>query len=345
MIKKTLAFFDHAPHKVTKSTYFLRDVLKKNFKLTDMWDDSWDINDDKTIEEFNKFDVVLFFQELPEIRELRKIRSKIIWVPMYDAVVWWPYTKWLLLSTVTMKVISFSSTLADKLRKLNYDVLPVQFYVNPDNYPIITEENKINIFYWQRRNIDIESVVRKFKEEDVGEIWIKIWPDKGVDKLQLSDGFLKKYKVNYWTAEFGIDREKGYFETVAKCNVFVAPRKYEGIGWSIMEGMAMGMVLVAHDKPVMNEYIVNGINGFLIETMKEQITFEDVKMMGVNMKEKFYQGYLNWQGQQIEIANFIDSKMNNTNKVKYEDSSLFRVWNLMNSIVANFRFSIFLNEK
>ena len=76
MNKQSLAFVDHSYHKRTKSTYFLRDILEKEFFITDLWDETWEGGGMPPIESINKFDYVLFFQVLPEIKELRKIVKK-----------------------------------------------------------------------------------------------------------------------------------------------------------------------------------------------------------------------------------------------------------------------------
>jgi len=60
-------------------------------------------------------------------------------------------------------------------------------------------------------------------------------------------------------------KREQYLKDLVKHNVYVAPRRFEGIGMSFLEAMAMGMCVVAENQPTANEYIVSGQNGILFE--------------------------------------------------------------------------------
>ena len=57
---------------------------------------------------------------------------------------------------------------------------------------------------------------------------------------------------------------KQYLEHLSKCNIFIVPRLYEGIGLTFLEAMASGMVVLSSNFPTMNEYIQNNINGIFL---------------------------------------------------------------------------------
>ena len=56
-----------------------------------------------------------------------------------------------------------------------------------------------------------------------------------------------------------------YLARLASCGVVLAPRRKEGIGMAFLEAMAMGKCVVAHDDATMNEYIVDGESGLLVD--------------------------------------------------------------------------------
>ena len=55
-----------------------------------------------------------------------------------------------------------------------------------------------------------------------------------------------------------------YMDHLSRCNIFIAPRLYEGIGLTFLEAMANGMVVLSPNSPTMNEYIQNNINGVFL---------------------------------------------------------------------------------
>ena len=46
-----------------------------------------------------------------------------------------------------------------------------------------------------------------------------------------------------------------YLSLFEKCNVFIAPRKKEGIGITIVEAISKGMFVVGYNDSTMNEYV------------------------------------------------------------------------------------------
>ncbi len=62
-----------------------------------------------------------------------------------------------------------------------------------------------------------------------------------------------------------------HLRLLADCNVFLAPRRLEGIGLSILEAMAMGLAVIAPDRPTMNEYIEHGVTGYLYDPKRPQM--------------------------------------------------------------------------
>jgi hypothetical protein len=50
-MKKSIVFVDHSFHKWTLSSVFFREILRENFNIIDIWDDSWNGGKGINIEE------------------------------------------------------------------------------------------------------------------------------------------------------------------------------------------------------------------------------------------------------------------------------------------------------
>lgn len=340
--KPTLVYFDHAPHKRTKSTYFLGEILEKDFYVTTIWDDEWDIDSKKTISEINKYDYVVFIQVLPQIAGLRQITAKIIWVPMLDGVIWWPDIRWQLLSTVPLKIISFSRYLAEIAHKWNIDTLSLQFYLNPETIRSFKPGKEINIFFWQRANLTFKTVRQFINPENVNKLIIRLDQSPGIKKYNPDSSDITAYKADVLEGDIGKDM---HLTRLKECNIFVAPRYYEGIGWSFIEAMSKGMAVVAFDNPTMNEYIHNGVNGYLInENQTGYLDLSSHIQIGLQAGKDCRQGYLKWKAEQKNIPHFIKAEFRGSSTDHPENELFFRLKYYIYSLIADWKFRRFLSK-
>ena len=68
-----------------------------------------------------------------------------------------------------------------------------------------------------------------------------------------------------------------YLSLSEKCNVFIAPRKKEGIGITIVEAISKGMFVVGYNDSTMNEYVSDKKLGFIFdEKTTEKINTKDI---------------------------------------------------------------------
>jgi hypothetical protein len=63
------------------------------------------------------------------------------------------------------------------------------------------------------------------------------------------------------TEQWGSHAE--HLKRIAESQIFIAPRRFEGIGMAFLEAMAMGCVVVAENQATANEYILHGSTGLL----------------------------------------------------------------------------------
>lgn len=93
---------------------------------------------------------------------------------------------------------------------------------------------------------------------------------------------------------------ESYLSSLSQYNVFMAPRRHEGLGMTFLEAMAMGMCVVAEDLPTVNEYIQPGYNGILYrgdrETLYSLHLFEKNRLadLGRNARRRISEIHQKW---------------------------------------------------
>jgi glycosyltransferase involved in cell wall biosynthesis len=103
---------------------------------------------------------------------------------------------------------------------------------------------------------------------------------------------------------------------LAKANIFISPRKKEGIGMSFLEALAMGMCIIANNEATMNEYLKNGENGYLFNLNNGQkINLSHWEEVRENSKKLATEGYGQWLKDKEKINNFISSTFTNKKTV------------------------------
>ena len=307
MIKK-LGYIDHSFHKKTESTDFLRDILREHFDVIDIWDESWNGGASPSVEYINSqnFDHVLFFQSLLPIRELKKIKAKIIWVPMYDGVIGRGKSFWMELSTIKIKIISFSNALSVKLKENSLDVINVKYFPNPNNFKKVLDFSGKKIFFWQRTKLSVLNVKKIIGKQKIDQLILKLDPDPGHKPIFPSEYDIKKYNIKIIQ---GFLSKGEYMKMLSGSNIFVSPRKFEGIGMSFIEAMAMGLAVIAFDNPTMNEYITHNKNGYLFHSRwKRKIDLSNFEEVGENAREYCEDGFKDWENDKSKIIEFINSK-------------------------------------
>jgi glycosyltransferase involved in cell wall biosynthesis len=102
---------------------------------------------------------------------------------------------------------------------------------------------------------------------------------------------------------------KEYLDALQTANVYFAPRLYEGIGMSFIEAMTMGKCVVAVDHPTMNEYVDNGVNGYLYDLRRAQsLDLSTVREMGKKARESCSLGFKRWVAARDMILEFVSAR-------------------------------------
>ncbi len=303
-MKPRLGYIDHSFHKKTRSTYFLRDILSEQFEVVDVWDESWNGGGPLLAEDINahNFDCVVFFQSLPSHNELQKIQAKMMYIPMYDSVYGRGRSFWLELSTVPIKILSFSATLSEIIRQCGLEVLTVQYFFDPMEFHCVDTYVGNRLFFWQRTDFAFPEVKRIIGNQIMERCVLKIDPDPGYRAVLPTEEDMVRYNITLIRGS--ISREE-YLDLLQQSNIFVSSRKTEGIGMSFLEAMSSGLMVVATDRPTMNEYIRDGENGRLLIHGLREIDFSQREAFGRQSRELCKSGYALWKESEKDIIRFL----------------------------------------
>jgi len=306
--KPRMCVVDHYFHQKTKSFSFLLDIVKQYYEVDVYWDYSNAGGPRVPVETINRYDVVFFFQVLNPMRDLVRVRAKMIWMPMYDGM---PLVdeRWYRLSLLPIKIVCFSKRLYDYVSKFDFDCIYVKYYPEVAAPPKQMDLNSHRVFFWYRGNLRIESVLEALDLGAVDRLEILNLPDPGYKALNRD--LLDRLKVNYKLYSEFLSQEE-FWKIVSRNNIFVAPRVQEGIGMSFLEAMALGLCVVAYNDSTMNEYIDDGETGYLFsERTAKKISFDSLETVIKNTRKSVLAGREAWIKSIPSLVEFIKSPSRN----------------------------------
>ena len=312
-LHKNLAFVDNSFHKKTKSTNFLRNILRKKYKIKNFWQYDYNINDLAT------FEYIFFCQSFISFRDLLRLKkSKIIWCPMYDSLSNFDPKIWKICSILNIKILSFSEEVNKLCKKNKVKYLYCKFFFKPKK-KIINKSKKLKIFFWYRGQIQLKEWIKYFNLSEISKIYYYDLVDPFYKKEIFNKSELKKYKLQFIKGGFAKNNSI-YLKKVKESDVFVAPRKKEGIGMSFLEALSFSNYVIAYNQSTMNEYLSNSKLGFLFdEKTKKKIILRNIKNFS-NFRYKFLKNeYLKWISSKYKIENIYRKENNiyNINKNLY----------------------------
>jgi len=309
--KPTMAFIDHSFHKKTLSGDFLRELLSVHFEVADIWNNSWSGGEEIDIDEINKFDYVFYFQVISPLKILAKLKTKIIWAPMYDGEKF-NDLYWKNLANLPIKIICFSNKLYEHCKKYRVDAISVQYYFNPALDKVNIPTNGNHFFFWYRGDVSFKEIKKIINPENVSSFIYKSTPDPSKKREEISVKDIEEYQIKIIETDFV--PKKDYLELLSKCNFYIAPRKKEGIGMSFLEAMALGHTVIAYDDATMNEYIKDNFNGYLFAESCKFIDFKNIEQVRKNSIISAKKGYTKWENDKKYIINYIFSEYGKNRK-------------------------------
>jgi glycosyltransferase involved in cell wall biosynthesis len=329
--KLKLLWFDHSFHKRTMSTNFLKKILEKKFNVSVFWDDYWRGGGPLPISEINNYDYVFFFQTLLPFYKLKQIKAKIIWVPMFDG----DYLSdryWYCLSSIPIKILSFSEYLHKKCLEFKIESLPLKYYLPPAFSDDIPQTGR-HYFFWYRGSLRFSDIKIFIDPQKVDSFVYRSAPDPYFKEESFSKEDIKRYKLQI-IRDLKFDSQEKYLELLKKSNIYIAPRTIEGIGISFLEAMAIGMVIVAYNNGTMNEYITHNYNGYLFDSKNYHLNFDNIEAVLNNSKAIAQNGWIKWEKDKNMINDFIIN--DNCKKTQINDTYFF-LYSTLQGLEINLR--------
>ena len=312
--KKKAAFVDHSFHKKTLCTVFLKELLSKTFELDEYYDESWIGGNEIDIDKLNNYEYIFYFQFIHKAHRLKNIsrKAKIVWFPMYDGVLGMKNSEWLKYQITPIKIVCFSKNLYDKLTNFGFDCAYFQYFIDPQTIQPVNDYDVERVYFWNRvEEINWDVVKKLLGNNQIKSFTFMAVPDPNHNTQIPPEKDLQKYNIQL-NNQF-LDYED-YIDLVSKSNIYVAPRKFEGIGMSFLEALCRGQCVIAPNFPTMNEYIVHGENGYLYELDKlEEIDLNNFEIVGKEARSRAIDGFKKWQQQKGKLIEYV-SDFNNIDR-------------------------------
>ncbi|MGL4982870.1 MAG: glycosyltransferase [Treponemataceae bacterium] len=304
---KTLLYIGHSYHNKTRSTQFLQDMFKTKYNVDVFnFDPS---KDDYTILKKltnQKFDVVILFQIMPSINMLKEFISfkSIAFFPMYDMYIeHYLFSNKIWLEYKDCNIINFSKTLHDNLLDKGFSSYYIQYF--PESIKIDNFGDEKSIFFWQRTtDISAATIDALLEEKEVKHLHIHKALDPNHYFIEPNSEWKSKVTYSTW-----YEKKEDMLEDIKKAALYIAPRRYEGIGMSFLEAMAMRRCVIAPNNPTMNEYIVDGQTGILYDLENpHKISLNNIQQIQKNTQTYIQQGYQSWESNKNIILDWIIAK-------------------------------------
>lgn len=259
-----IAFCGHLHHAKTGSSRFMIEALQRLGSVDAYAPPEGPGGPDLGAVVDGSYDAVVVWQvEWVALRLAEAGLPNVTFFPMYDSCRDHPDSFWRRLAP--LKVASFSSTLAARLQRLGVRVRCARYFpeVPPER---ASPGPELAGFFWRRRpepgwatirTLIAQAPFRRFTLHDAPD------PDPGPGPLTgptPEEAARLHLRTTRWYPDAAAARAD-----LLSHNVYFAPRLHEGIGMSFLEAMALGFLVVAPDRPTVNEYLVSGVNGLLYD--------------------------------------------------------------------------------
>ena len=306
-MKPKLAFIDHSYHKKTRSSVFFEELLARKYEIIRFWDQSWCGGPAVELDGLLRmdFEKYVFWQVLYDADLLKVFPpNKVILLPMYDQVHFRREDFWIQYRDFTF--ICFCRQLHELLIALDINSHYIQFFPKPHS-PKEKLDQGITGFFWSRISAIQWDLIKKLTGQCLYDaFYLHDAPDvdPGITiRPNREDQVLFNIQISEW-----FPSQQDLVRIMEQANVYFAPRLFEGIGFSFLEAMSMGMCVVSPNNPTMNEYIVSGQTGILYDVNDlRPLDFLNVRDIGKQAYDLIVKGRKKWQQ---ESEKLLDDLMN-----------------------------------
>lgn len=257
-MKKAL-FIDHEFHKKTRSSDFFVDILRATFLIETYYLTPENRPDEGVLAAVADADVVILWQMDFLAPVFLSMGKPVIVIPMFDGSGGMPEIHWLFAHKA--RFFNFCLSLNERIRMTGGETMLLRYFPEAAEQDKLPRFDKLHAFFWQRRpdhGVDFKLVDTLLGNEldslhvhNVADIPGNYTPKPRADAPYA-------YSQSTWFKD-----KADYAICLGRANVFIAPRVAEGIGMALLEAMAQGKLVLAHDAPTHSEYISNWLNGIL----------------------------------------------------------------------------------
>lgn len=221
-------------------------------------------------------EVIWFHQLPPSVEEMSTLGGRIVWSPMWDHARGYTQAWWNKLPKA-VRIVAFSEAVANRAETAGLPTVRLKYYADPNRFPPVLWGQERVMMYWNRTGL----VGPKLLQRLCDALGIDTLLFKNViDPLISRDAAYELPSTLGRTVVEGFDHIKDreeYYRLLRRANVYIAPRKFEGVGLTFLEALASGCAVLGHNAPTMNEYIGHGQDGFLLKRKRTGWSLRRVK--------------------------------------------------------------------
>jgi glycosyltransferase involved in cell wall biosynthesis len=211
-----------------------------------------------------KVSPIIFFQLPPPESWLKNPYARLVWIPMWDHAYGYDLKWWQSLPK-NLRIMAFSNRITKLAEAVGLRTLSIRYFKNPDELERANWDGKRVLFYWNRTGLVGPGFLSKIcRTMDIDLLLFRTQIDPSIPmrfeyRLPKKLGKTEVREI----PEINVLLREEYLDLINQANIFIAPRRLEGVGITFIEALARGCLVFAYDAPTMNEYIRHGINGYL----------------------------------------------------------------------------------
>jgi hypothetical protein len=295
-------FLTHPHHRYTQSFDWIEEAIGLPIRILH--------GDEATLREYlpsleKQPPKLLILFQLEHLAAWARCFCPVILLPMYDLSRMTPDSY--LAALFGVEFISLSRTLHQRLSALGLSSRHLQYCPNPAKFPQVSWEEGVRAYFWERTPTELDDRAVRGLLSGLGVESLEV---RRLGDAQFGQGQSAEARGK---AERSWQNPQDYIRQLANYNVYVAPRRFEGIGMTFLEAMAMGMCVVAENQPTANEYILSGQNGILYGGGRDHLfspphtSLSELERMGNAARESMGKIHRNWVETRGEINRCVKS--------------------------------------
>jgi glycosyltransferase involved in cell wall biosynthesis len=238
--------------------------LEKFYDVDIFWSSRWKGVPDSYLKKLHAvYHHAIYWQVFPDLSYKHPVIT--VLVPMWDSV--YSESREFYERYSDFNFLSFSRSLHNKcleygLKSEYLKVIPKGKLGGSDGPYEVVNKSKPSIYFWQRTSDITWSDVKKIIGSNVVEkVVLCNAVDPGFDFIKPCREDVEKYNIEIvsWN-----DNQASVKDMLKQTDIYIAPRKFEGIGFSFLGAIECGCTVICNDQSTMNEYVDDRV-GYLID--------------------------------------------------------------------------------